>query len=88
MVTLVTVLVLLVGMPYLIAWLKGREARKRQKRPFGTGFEGAFDVFDPARARAMQTIQLQEEIGQADEGNQGELIVPARAKPVRGDDRA
>lgn len=85
--TLATVLVLLVGMPYLIAWLKDRERRKRQTRPFGTGFEGAFDVLDPARARALQTIQLQEEVGQVDEGNQGELVDPVtRAKPARGDD--
>lgn len=87
--TLVTVLVLLVGLPYLIAWLKGRESRKRQARPFGMGFEGGFDVFDPARARALQTIQLQEEIGQVDEGDQGDPVDPVVcAEHVRGEDRA
>lgn len=87
--TLVTVLVLLVGLPYLIAWLKGRESRKRQARPFGMGFEGAFDAFDPARARAVQTIQLQEEVGQVDEGNQREPVDPiVRAERAGGEDRA
>lgn len=77
-VVLGTALVLLIAMPALIGRMMRRARRKRQDLAIGMGFEGAFDVFDPARARALQTIRQHQEIGEADEGNQGELIDPPR----------
>jgi Flp pilus assembly protein TadB len=52
LVVIATALVLLVAMPVLISRMMSRARRKRQMRAFGMGFEGAFDVLDPAKARA------------------------------------
>ncbi len=71
-----TALVLIVGMPILISRMMGRARRKRQDGAYGMGFDGAFDMLDPARARARETIRIQMEIGQTDEGEAGELFEP------------
>lgn len=74
LVVLATAVVLLVGMPLLIVRMMRRERHKRRDRPSGMGFEGAFDVFDPARARAHRIIEVQQEVGRLSEGDQGERI--------------
>jgi hypothetical protein len=73
-VVFVTAVFLVIGLPVLIGRMMRRARRKRQGRPLGMGFEGAFDALDPARARALQTIQVREEIGQSEESHHGELV--------------
>lgn len=81
-----TALALLIAMPILISRMMARARRKRQSGSYGMGFEGAFDVLDPARARALETIRIQQEVGQADEGEAGELFgqeAPNEQTPLR-----
>ena len=63
-----------VALPFVIARSKRRGRGKKRASGFGSALEAGFAVFDPAQARAVQTIQIRKDIGHADEGNQGERL--------------
>lgn len=75
-VSVVTGVILLVGLPLMIAHMKDFARRKRRLRGFGGGIEAGFAVFDPAKARTFQVIEMRKEVGHADEGDQGDLHDP------------
>jgi hypothetical protein len=64
---------LIVLLPLSIARMKNR-ARRKGRRLGGSGIDAAFAIFDPARARALQEIEIRKEIGHADEGDQCVLL--------------
>lgn len=68
-----SVLLLAIAMPYIIAGLKARGRGKARSGGLGAGLDAGFAVFDPARARAIQTIEIRKDIGDAAEGDQGDL---------------
>lgn len=80
-----TALLLIVAMPILISRMMGRTRRKRESGAYGMGFDGAFGVFDPAKARAQETIRVQKEIGQLDEREAGELVERDGANSLKQD---
>lgn len=63
-----------IALPFFIAHSKRRHRGKKRSAAFGSALQAGFDVFDPAKARAVEMIQIRQEIGHADEGNQGELL--------------
>ena len=67
-------LFLLIGLPLVIARTKAHGRRKRRARGIVTGIDAGLGVFDPARARARQSIEMRQEIGHEDEGNEGDLL--------------
>lgn len=68
-----TALALILSMPIVISRMMARARGKRQRGSYGLGFDSAFDVLDPAKARARETIQIKHEIGESDESEAGEL---------------
>ncbi|UAK23249.1 hypothetical protein [Sphingomonas nostoxanthinifaciens] len=72
-----TGLALLVLLPLLISWMKPFSRRKGRLRGIGSGIDAGFAVFDPAKARALQTIEMRKDVGHADEGDQGDLHEPS-----------
>lgn len=67
-------LFLLIGLPVMIVQMKRSDRRKPRLRGVGQSIEAGFGVFDPAKARAVQIIEIRHEIGHADEGDQGDLF--------------
>jgi hypothetical protein len=68
-------LLILLGLPFVIAKSKVNNRRRRRARGFVTGIDAGLSVFDPARARARQTIEIRQEIGHGDEGDDGDLLI-------------
>ena len=62
------------ALPFIIARSKRKRRGKKHGGGLGSVLNAGFAVFDPAKARAVQTIEIRKDIGDADEGNQGELF--------------
>ena len=78
LVTIVTGLILFISLPLLIIRMKWFARRKRRLRGFGGGIAAGFAVFDPAKARSLQVIEIRKDVGHADEGDQGDLANPPK----------
>ncbi|WHO38156.1 hypothetical protein PMI04_016560 [Sphingobium sp. AP49] len=65
------IMLLATALPYIIVRMKGL-GRGKRRSGLGAGLDAGFAVFDPARARAIATIERRQEIGDADQGDQGE----------------
>jgi hypothetical protein len=52
--------------------IKAHRSRQEGGSNLGSALEAGFGVYDPAKARAMEVMNIHQEIGQAHEGNQGE----------------
>jgi hypothetical protein len=74
LIALAIALPLWLALPFIIARSKRKQRGKKHGGGFGSALDSSFAVFDPAKARAVQMIQIRQEIGDADEGNQGELF--------------
>ncbi|USI75001.1 hypothetical protein [Sphingomonas morindae] len=72
-------LIIVLGLPLVIARTQAFARRKRRARGIVTGIEAGFGMCDPARARARHSIEIRQEIGHGDEGDQGDL----RDRPSR-----
>ncbi|PZU07223.1 hypothetical protein [Sphingomonas sp.] len=83
----ITALALVMLLPLTIAGLKDRARRKGRRHFGGQGIDAAFIVFDPARARALQEIEIRKEIGHADEGDRGDPVDGAAPQAKAGGPR-
>ena len=74
LIALAIALPLWLALPFIIARSKRKYRGKKHGGGFGSALEAGIAVFDPAKARAVQMIEIRKDIGDADEGNQGELF--------------
>ena len=70
-----SILLLAIAMPYIIMGLKASGRGKARSGGLG-GLDAGFALFDPARARAVQAIEIHNDIGDAAEGDHGEAGGP------------